>query len=100
MKHVVTAVALATTLIVPAAAWAQNIAIVNGKPVPSTRLNALAQQLERAGRPVDDAAKAELKEEVIAREIFAQEAERRGLKTATEYRQQMELASQTLLIQR
>jgi peptidyl-prolyl cis-trans isomerase C len=98
MKHVVTAVALATTLIVPAAAWAQNIAIVNGKPVPSTRLNALAQQLERAGRPVDDAAKAELKEEVIAREIFAQEAERRGLKTATEYRQQMELASQTLLI--
>lgn len=98
MKHVLTAVALATTLTVPAASWAQNLAIVNGKPVPSARLNVLAQQLERAGRPVDDNAKAELKEEVIAREIFVQEAERRGLKGSPEYRQQMELASQTLLI--
>jgi peptidyl-prolyl cis-trans isomerase C len=31
---------------------AQNVAIVNGKAVPKTRLDALATQIERAGRPV------------------------------------------------
>lgn len=96
MKNVLTAVALATTLAAPA--WAQNLAIVNGKAVPSARLNALATQVERSGRPVDDAAKAQLKEEVIAREIFAQEAEKRGIKANADYRQQVELASQTILI--
>jgi peptidyl-prolyl cis-trans isomerase C len=96
MKHVLTAVALATSLAAPA--WAQNLAIVNGKPVPSARLNALATQVERSGRPVDDATKAQLKEEIIAREIFAQEAEKRGIKASADYRQQVELAAQTILI--
>ncbi|MDO9090830.1 MAG: peptidylprolyl isomerase, partial [Burkholderiaceae bacterium] len=33
-------------------AAAQNIAIVNGKAVPKTRLDALASQLAKSGRPV------------------------------------------------
>lgn len=96
MKHVLTAVALAATFALPVSA--QNLAIVNGKPVPLSRLDALTQQLERSGRPVNDEVKAQLKDEVIAREIFAQEAERRGLKTSAEYRNQVALASQTILI--
>ena len=28
-------------------AWSQNLAIVNGKPVPSARVEALKQQVER-----------------------------------------------------
>ena len=96
MKHVLTAVALAATFALPVSA--QNLAIVNGKPVPLSRLDALTQQLERSGRPVNDEVKAQLKEEVIAREIFAQEAERRGLKASAEYRTQVALASQTILI--
>jgi peptidyl-prolyl cis-trans isomerase C len=32
-------------------ALAQNIALVNGKAVPKSRVQALAQQLERSGRP-------------------------------------------------
>lgn len=96
MKHALTAVALAATFALPVSA--QNLAIVNGKPVPTARLNALAQQLERSGRPVSEEMKAQLKEEVIAREIFMQEAERRGLKASPDYRAQMELASQSILI--
>ena len=80
MKHLLTAVALAASFALPA--MAQNLAIVNGKPVPLSRVDALAQQLERSGRPVTDEVKAQLKEEVIAREIFAQEAERRGIALA------------------
>lgn len=96
MKQILTAVALATTLSVPA--WAQNLAIVNGKPVPLSRAAALTAQVERAGRPVDDATKAQIKDEVIAREIFAQEAEKQGLKASKDYQQQVELATQTILI--
>ncbi len=96
MKRLLTAVALATTIALPA--MAQNLAIINGKPVPSSRLDALAAQLERSGRPVDAAVREQLKEEVILREIFAQEAERRGIKSQAEYRSQVELAMQTILI--
>ncbi|MEO0002559.1 MAG: hypothetical protein RLZZ22_251, partial [Pseudomonadota bacterium] len=38
MKKVLTAVALATIL--SASAWAQNLAVVNGKAVPSSRAEA------------------------------------------------------------
>ena len=32
--------------------FAQNVAIVNGKPVPKARVDALASQLAKSGRPV------------------------------------------------
>ncbi len=96
MKRLLTAVAIATTLTLPA--FAQNIAIVNGKPVPASRLDALANQLERSGRPVDAAVREQLREEVILREIFVQEADRRGIRSQPDYRAQVELAMQTILI--
>jgi peptidyl-prolyl cis-trans isomerase C len=40
----------------------------------------------------------QLKDEVIAREIFMQEAQKRGLDASDDFKQQMELARQTLLI--
>jgi len=40
------------------------------------------------------------KEEVIAREIFMQEAAKRGLDATEDYRGQLELARQTILIRR
>lgn len=96
MKRLLTAVALATILALPA--HAQNIAIINGKPVPSSRLDALAKQIERSGRPVDATVREQLREEVILREIFVQEAEKRGIKAQADYRTQVELAAQTILI--
>ena len=53
---------------------AQNVAIVNGKAVPKTRLNMLAAQVERSGRSVTPDMEQQLREEVIMREIFMQEA--------------------------
>jgi peptidyl-prolyl cis-trans isomerase C len=40
----------------------------------------------------------QLKDEIIAREIFMQEAQKRGLDATEDFRQQMDLARQTLLI--
>lgn len=79
-------------------AVAQNIAIVNGKAVPKQRAEALKQQVERSGRPVTPDVEAQIKEEVIAREIFMQEAKKRGLEASADYKAQMELARQTILI--
>jgi peptidyl-prolyl cis-trans isomerase C len=79
-------------------ASAQNIAIVNGKAVPSTRVEALKQQVARSGRPITPEVEAQIKEEVIAREIFMQEAQKRGLDSTDEYKAQIELARQTILI--
>jgi peptidyl-prolyl cis-trans isomerase C len=79
-------------------ASAQNIAIVNGKAVPTTRVEALAQQVARSGRPITPDVEAQIKEEVIAREIFMQEAQKRGLDATPEYKTQIELARQTILI--
>jgi peptidyl-prolyl cis-trans isomerase C len=77
---------------------AQNVAIVNGKAVPKTRLDSLAQQVAKSGRPVTPDMEAQLREEVIAREVFMQEAEKLGLSTSDDVKVQMELARQTILI--
>ena len=79
-------------------AMAQNVAIVNGKAVPKSRLDALAQQVAKSGRPVTPDMEAQLREEVIAREVFMQEAEKLGLSTSEDFKVQMELARQTILI--
>ena len=93
-----TAVAAAVLTTLSFSAAAQNIAIVNGKAVPTARVEALAQQVARSGRPITPDVEAQIKEEVIAREIFMQEAQKRGLDATPEYKTQIELARQTILI--
>ncbi len=93
-----TAVAAAVLASLSITVNAQNIAIVNGKAVPSTRVEALKQQVARSGRPITPDVEAQIKEEVIAREIFMQEAQKRGLDATDEYKAQIELARQTILI--
>ena len=91
--------ALAVALVASAmGVQAQNLAIVNGKAVPKTRMEALSQQVARSGRPITPEIEAQIKEEVIAREIFMQEAQKRGLDATDDFKTQMELARQTLLI--
>lgn len=88
--------ALLSSVVAPA--FAQNVAIVNGKPVPTARVEALAQQLAKAGRPVSPEMMGQLKEEVIARELFMQEAQRQGLDANDDFKAQMDLSRQAILI--
>ena len=90
------AAAVLGTMALPVSA--QNLAIVNGKAVPKERAEVLRQQVERSGRPVTPEVEGQIKEEVIAREIFLQEAQKRGLEGSADYKTQMELARQTILI--
>lgn len=98
-KQILTSIAAAVFIAVCApAAVAQNVAIVNGKAVPTARIDALVQQIERSGRQVTPEMQGQLKEAVISREIFAQEAQARGLDASDSFKAQMELNRQTILI--
>ena len=98
-KQLLLATVLASLMALGAqSALAQNLAIVNGKAVPKARLDSLALQVAKSGRPVTPEMQAQLREEVIAREVFMQEAEKLGLSSSDDFKTQMELARQTILI--
>jgi peptidyl-prolyl cis-trans isomerase C len=92
------AAALAIALLAPLAAQAQNIAIVNGKAVPKARVDTLLTQAQRAGQQVTPEMQGMAKDEVVRREIFAQEAAKRGIAQQADYKAQMELARESILI--
>ncbi|PXW97986.1 peptidyl-prolyl cis-trans isomerase C [Sphaerotilus hippei] len=94
----VSAVALAAALL-PALASAQNIAIVNGKAVPKARFESFVEQVtKQGGQPRTPELERQIKDELVLREIFLQEAERRGLQRSPEYKVQMDIARQSILI--
>jgi peptidyl-prolyl cis-trans isomerase C len=93
--------ALAAALALAATALplqAQNLAIVNGKPVPMARVDILAQQVARSGRTLTPEMMEELKRAVIDRELLVQEAQRQGLDASPEFKAQMEFTRDSLLI--
>jgi len=98
-KNLLSSIALATLMTgLSPLAFAQNIAIVNGKAVPQARAEALSQQIVRSGRQITPEMEKQIKDEVIAREIFIQEAQKQGLDSTEDFKVQMELARQTILI--
>lgn len=97
------AACLSLALLTAGAAQAQNVAIVNGKAVPKSRVDTLIQQVhkraEAQGQQPPPNLEQLARDKVVLDEIFAQEAQKRGLAASAEYKQQMEMARQALLIQ-
>ena len=97
------ALLLSATLALPMAAQAQNIAIVNGKPVPKARADALIKQVQAQAAAQNQQLPPDLEQRVrdklVMDEIFTQEAEKRGLAATPEYKSQMEQARQAVLTQ-
>jgi peptidyl-prolyl cis-trans isomerase C len=89
---------IAAVALAPLAALAQNVTTVNGKAVPKSRVDLLLSQAARGGQQKSAELEARAREEVVLREIFAQEAEKRGIPASADYRAQMELVRQTVLI--
>ncbi len=79
-------------------AQAQNIAVVNGKPVPTARVDTLLKQAARAGQQISPELQQQARDQVVLREIFTQAAEKQGLGATPDYKAQMELARQSILI--
>ena len=97
-KQFFSALTVAALMAAAPVAFAQNVAIVNGKAVPQSRVDTLVQQVTASGRQVTPEIQAQIKDEVIAREVFMQEAQVRGLDATPDFKVQMELARQTILI--
>jgi len=66
--------------------------------VPKSRVDALLKEAERAGQAIGPEMQQQARDQVVLREIFVQEAERRGLAASPEYRARLELARQSVLI--
>jgi peptidyl-prolyl cis-trans isomerase C len=79
-------------------AMAQNLAVVNGKPVPSSRADAMIKQMSAQGQQDTPQLRSMVKEELINREILMQEADRLGLSQSPEVKSQLEMARQAIVI--
>lgn len=102
MKKLLTTVALAASLL--GAAQAQNVAVVNGKAIPTSRLDAaVASVLARnpAAATITPEQKADLRknisDQLIKQEILAQEAQKQGLENTPAYKNAIDLARQGVL---
>lgn len=91
---------LLVALLVSAAlpAMAQNLAVVNGKPVPSSRADVMIKQMVAQGQQDTPELRAMIKDELITREILIQEADKLGLGTNSDVKSQIEIARQSILI--
>ncbi len=99
LLRAVPAAALVAVAMLPAVSQAQNVAIVNGKGVPTARFESFMTQVTKQGNQQrTPELERQVKDELVLREIYVQEAEKRGLQRNDEYKIQMEIARQSLLI--
>jgi peptidyl-prolyl cis-trans isomerase C len=74
------------------------IARVNGVPVPKSRLDAMIQQQQARGTPDNEQTRAMVRDELVNREIVAQEAAKAGLAKSPEVQAQIDSARQEILV--
>ena len=97
-KHLLRATIAALIATTGITALAQNVAVVNGKTVPKARLEAMIKQMERAGRPVPAEAQGQLKDRLIVFEVLSQEAQKRGIDATDDFKAQVDLMRQNMLV--
>jgi peptidyl-prolyl cis-trans isomerase C len=102
---------LAAALVLAGAALAQDkpaakaapkeppIAKVNGVAVPASHLDVILQQQKSRGAPDNEQTRNMIREELVNREIVAQEAQRVGFAKKPEVQTQFEMARQEIMVQ-
>ncbi|MBS1162885.1 MAG: peptidylprolyl isomerase, partial [Burkholderiaceae bacterium] len=65
--------ALSAAMVASTAVFAQNIATVNGKPIPKAREDAWVEQLKKQGQQDTPQLRQQVKDQLIQREVFMQE---------------------------
>ncbi|CAN7502636.1 MULTISPECIES: peptidylprolyl isomerase [Duganella] len=90
-------IALLAVIAVPA--FAQNVAVVNGKAIPTSRVDAVVKQVVAQGQQPDSPQLRELiKKDLIGREVMMQEAEKQGFGKDAAVKAQIENARQAIII--
>src|SRR5450830_1753068 len=90
---------LVMTALVAAPAFAQNVATVNGKPIPAARVDQIVKQVVAQGKQADSPQLREaIKKDLINREVLLQEADRQGVATRPEVKMALDNARQIIII--
>jgi peptidyl-prolyl cis-trans isomerase C len=101
-SSIAASIVLAAAALAPLAAHSQNVAVVNGKPVPKARVDTIVSQVQKQAQQRNQQVPPDLekmvRDKVVTDEILSQEAERRGLGASPEFKSQLELARQSILI--
>jgi len=80
-------------------ALAQNIATVNGKPIPAARLGQIVRQVvSQGGQPDSPELRAAIKKDLIGREVLMQNADKAGYGLRPEVMAQVENTRQSVII--
>lgn len=77
---------------------AQNLAVVNGVPIPQARLDFVAKMQAQQGSKDTPEFRKQMRDVLITREIITQAALKAGLDKSVEYQTQMDLARQQVLV--
>lgn len=98
-KLTVLVAAAAVSAVLSSSALAQNVAVVNNRPIKKTLEETWVKQLTQQGQQDSPELRARVKEELIRREVLMQEAARRGLAEKADVKFQIENQRQSVLIQ-
>jgi peptidyl-prolyl cis-trans isomerase C len=77
---------------------AEDAAKVNGVAIPQSRIDLIAKEQAAQGQPDTPELRNRIKDELITREVVAQEAVKRGLDKTPEVKVQMDFARQSILL--
>ena len=74
------------------------VAVVNGVAVPQSRMEFMMEQQRGRGAPDNQQSRTMMREELVNREVVAQEAQKSGLAKSSEVQMQMDIARQEILV--
>jgi peptidyl-prolyl cis-trans isomerase C len=74
------------------------IATVNGVPVPQARMEFLMQQQQSRGAPDTEQMRGMVRDELVNREVLAQEAQKSGVAKNPEVQTQLDMARQEIIV--
>jgi peptidyl-prolyl cis-trans isomerase C len=90
---------LVMTAMVALPSFAQNVATVNGKPIPSAKVDQVVKQVVAQGKATDSPQLRDaIKKDLIAREVLIQEADKQGIGTRPEVKNAIDNARQSIII--
>jgi peptidyl-prolyl cis-trans isomerase C len=90
---------LAMTAMVALPSFAQNVATVNGKPIPAAKVDQVVKQVVAQGKATDSPQLREaIKKDLIGREVLIQEADKQGIGTRPEVKNAIDNARQSIII--
>src|ERR1700741_3150771 len=90
---------LALIAVASAPVFAQNVAVVNGKAIPTSRVDAIVKQLVAQGQQQDSPQLRDaIKKDLIGREVMMQEAEEQNFGKDPQVKQALENARQAIIL--